>query len=253
MRAHSAQVGRPILPRSGAALTRSMRRATVEGYTAVAAGVGALSASATETPEMPRTSVRWAFNGRRRWVRLLAVLGLATVVALLAAPARRGSPERDATSAPRRRRTARGGTGQTSPSTGPCSRPTRRSPAARTSSTAPTPPERMSSVAPMTAQQRSPCSSRSRSTRPPPVTTGGTPSRAADVNGWYNDPVAIHVQWQRPDVGHRQLHDDDVQRARQRERGAVGHVQGQSGQREPPVSLRAEVRRDRPVRYGGAA
>ena len=76
-----------------------------------------------------------------------------------------------------------------------------------------------------------------------PVVTGGTPARGTDVNGWYNHPVGVAVQWKRPDIGSRVVHVGHLLRTGRRERVPVGHLHGPSGQREQPARVRAQLRR----------
>ena len=201
---------------------------------------------------MPRTSVRWAFNGRRRWVRLLAVLGLATVVALLAAPRAEAVPSVTYKCTPAPQDCSGWYRSDVSidwtvlPSDATVTGCQDKSYSADTAGTN----EFCSAddgTAAVTVQLKI------KVDQTPPVTTGGTPSRAADVNGWYNHPVAISFTGSDQTSGIDSCTTTTYRRPGQRERGAVGHMQGQSGQREPPVPLRAEIRRDRPVRYGRAA
>jgi hypothetical protein len=139
---------------------------------------------------MPRTSVRWAFDCPGGWLRLSVALGLLVLVALLAAPRAEAVPSI---------------TFQCTPAPEDCSGWHRANvsidwtvlPSNATITGCQD--KTYSADTPGTSEF---CSARDGGVtstvqleiqvdQTPPVSTGGTPSRAADLNGWYNHPVGI--------------------------------------------------------------
>ena len=139
---------------------------------------------------MPRTSVRWAFDCPGGWLRLLAALGLVTLIVLLAAPRAEAVPSVtfECTPAPEdcsgwhRSNVSIDWTVLPSNATiTGCQDKTYSADTPGTSEFCSARDGGVTSTVQLKIQVD----------QTPPVTTGGTPSRGADRSGWYAGPVGI--------------------------------------------------------------